>query len=55
MENLEFKISGRDRDWNFARSGEPVTTFLKFQRSASPAQHERFFTSAEPAVRRNDS
>jgi hypothetical protein len=28
--NLKFKISGRDRDWNFARSGEPVTTFLKF-------------------------
>jgi hypothetical protein len=43
------------RDWNFARSGEPATTFLKFQRSESPAQHERTFTFAEPAVRRNDS
>jgi hypothetical protein len=43
------------RDWNFARSGEPATTFLKFQRSESPAQHECTFTFAEPAVRRNDS
>jgi hypothetical protein len=35
---------------------EPATTtLLKVPRSGSPAQRERIFAFAEPAVRRNDS